>query len=56
LTASFKENGERIEQNGLGELLVRLSGVHDRIGEKVVQAWAAFVAELEARGARARLS
>jgi hypothetical protein len=26
LTASFKENGERIEQNGLGELLVRLSG------------------------------
>ena len=49
LTASFKESGERIEQNGLGELLVRLSGVHDRISEKVVQAWAAFVAELEAR-------
>lgn len=49
LTASFKEGGERIEQNGLGELLVRLSGVHDRISEKVVQAWAAFVAELEAR-------
>lgn len=49
LTASFKESGERIEQDGLGELLVRLSGVHDRISEKVVQAWAAFVAELEAR-------
>ncbi|QPT15659.1 hypothetical protein I6G37_03495 [Serratia rubidaea] len=49
LTASFKESGERIEQNGLGELLVRLSGVHGRISEKVVQAWAAFVAELEAR-------
>ncbi|QRN34661.1 protein DpdI [Pectobacterium brasiliense] len=49
LTVSFKESGERIEQNGLGELLVRLSGVHDRISEKVVQAWAAFVAELEAR-------
>lgn len=49
LTASFKESGERIEQNGLGELLVRLSGVHDRISEKVVQAWAAFLAELEAR-------
>lgn len=49
LTASFKESGERIEQNGLGELLVRLSGVHGRISEKVVLAWAAFVAELEAR-------
>jgi len=49
LTASFKSSGERIEQNGLGELLVRLSGVHDRISEKVVQAWTAFVAELEAR-------
>ncbi|EPI1301080.1 TPA: hypothetical protein PIU55_005492 [Klebsiella quasipneumoniae subsp. quasipneumoniae] len=49
LTASFKESGERIEQNGLGELLVRLAGVHDRISEKVGQAWAAFVAELEAR-------
>ncbi|WP_240346774.1 protein DpdI [Pectobacterium brasiliense] len=49
LTANFKSSGERIEQNGLGELLVRLSGVHDRISEKVVQAWTAFVAELEAR-------
>lgn len=49
LTTSFKESGERIEQNGLGELLVRLSGVHDRISEKVGQAWAVFVAELEAR-------
>lgn len=49
LTASFKESGERIEQNGLGELLVRLSSMHDRISEKVMQAWAAFVAELEAR-------
>ncbi|MCE0846923.1 hypothetical protein LVQ79_15320 [Buttiauxella sp. A2-C1_F] len=49
LTASFKESGERIEQNGLGELLVHLSGVHDRISEKVGLAWAAFVADLEAR-------
>ncbi|MGA7588442.1 MAG: protein DpdI [Rouxiella badensis] len=49
LTATFRSSGERIEQNGLGELLVRLSGVHDRISEKVVQAWTVFVAELEAR-------